>query len=176
MIVIIGIGNAAGRLLGVSYMDSIFLGGILAISSTVIIAKILVDLGEINKEYAQIILGILIVEDIGAVILLTIFGGIALLGSSSFIHEVLIVLLKIVLFFVIALVIGLKIIPKIINRIGEIYSHEILLITALGLCFALAAFSNYLGFSVALGAFLMGAIILSRNQDIEGKSRRAWHQ
>lgn len=159
MIVIIGIGNTAGRSLGLSYIDSIFLGGMLAISSTAIIAKILVDLGEVNKEYAQIILGILIVEDIGAVILLTIFGSIAMFNSSPFIHEVLIVILKIVLFFLVALVIGLKFIPKIINRMGGKYSHEILLITVLGLCFGLAAFSNYLGFSVALGAFIMGAII-----------------
>lgn len=159
MILITGIGNATGRSFGLSYMDSIFLGGILAISSTAIIAKILVDRGQINKEYAQIILGILIVEDIGAVILLTIFGSVVMFGSSSFIHEVLITILKIMVFFVIALVIGLKIIPKTIDRIGEKYSHEILLITVLGLCFGLAAFSNYLGFSAALGAFIMGAII-----------------
>ncbi len=159
MLLIIGIGNAAGRLLGLSYMDSIFLGGILAISSTAIIAKILIDLGEINKEYAQIILGILIVEDIGAVILLTFFGSIATVEYSSFPHEILLAIFKIVSFFVIALVLGLKLIPKVINRIGEQYGHELLLITALGLCFALAAFSNYLGFSVALGAFIMGAII-----------------
>jgi CPA2 family monovalent cation:H+ antiporter-2 len=159
MLLIIGIGNAAGRILGLSSVDSIFLGGILAISSTAIIAKLLVDLGEINKEYAQIIMGILIVEDIGAVILLTVFGGIAMLEGSSFMHEVLITILKIVLFFVITLVIGLKFIPESINRIGARYSHEILLITVLGLCFALAAFSDYLGFSVALGAFIMGAII-----------------
>jgi CPA2 family monovalent cation:H+ antiporter-2 len=159
MLLIIGTGNAAGRILGLSSIDSIFLGGILAISSTAIIAKILVDFGEINKEYAQIIMGILIVEDIGAVILLAVFGGIAMLEGSSFIHEVLITILKIVLFFVIALVIGLKIIPESVNRIGARYSHEILLITVLGLCFALAAFSDYLGFSVAMGAFIMGAII-----------------
>jgi len=123
MILIKGIGNAAGRLLGLSYMDSIFLGGMLAISSTAIIAKILVDLGQINKEHAQIILGILIVEDIGAVILLTVFGSIAVFGTTSFsfVHEVLITILKIILFFVIALVIGLNFIPKSINRIGVRY-------------------------------------------------------
>jgi|GEM_PF-296706 len=159
MILILGIGNAAGRVLGLSSLDSIFLGGILAISSTAIIAKILVDRGEINEEYAQIILGILIVEDIGAVILLTVFGGITMLGGPYFVDVVLITILKIVLFFVIALVIGLKFIPQGINRIGFRYGHEILLITVLGLCFALAAFSDYLGFSVALGAFIMGAII-----------------
>ena len=159
MILIIGIGYAVGRVLGLSYLDSIFLGGILAISSTAIIAKILLDLGEISKDYAQIILGILIVEDIGAVILLTVFGGVAMLEGPYFIYEVLITILKIVLFFVIALVIGLKFIPNGINRIGAKYSHEIVLITVLGLCFALAAFSDYLGFSGALGAFIMGAII-----------------
>lgn len=159
MIVIMSIGNAAGRLLGLSHLESIYLGGILAISSTAIIAKILVDLKQLNKEYAQIILGILIVEDIGAVILLTVFGSIAMLGDSSFMHAVIGVILKIVLFFVIALVIGLKVIPHLINKIGDAYSHEILLIIALGLCFGLAAFSSYLGFSAALGAFIMGAII-----------------
>ena len=159
MTVIMIIGNAAGRLLGLSHLESIYLGGILAISSTAVIAKIFVDFKQLNKEYAQIILGILIVEDIGAVILLTVFGSIAMLGESAIMHAVIGVILKIVLFFVIALVIGLKVIPHLINRIGDTYGHEILLIIALGLCFGLATFSSYLRFSAALGAFIMGAII-----------------
>lgn len=159
VLLIIGLGNAAGRVLGLPYVESIFLGGILAISSTAVITKVLSDLGYMRKDFAQIILGILIIEGVAAVVLLTIFGSIAMVSFSSLIYDSFLTVFKIILFFVIALVFGLRFIPRSLNQIGSKYSRETLLITSLALCFALAAFSDYLGFSVALGAFIMGAII-----------------
>jgi len=163
ILLIIGIGNASGRLLGLSYVDSIFLGGILAISSTTVIAKLLTDRKQLNREFAQIILGILIIEDIAAIILLTVFGGVAAISLNTLLLDILIKVIEIILFFIVSLVIGLKVVPFIINTIGKQYSHEILLITALGMCFSLSAYSRNLGFSEALGAFLMGAIISETN-------------
>lgn len=167
ILLIIGIGNASGRLLGLSYVDSIFLGGILSISSTAVIAKLLADRNQIRREFAQIILGILIIEDIAAIILLTVFGGVAALSLNALFLDIVIKLFEIILFFIVTLVIGLKVVPRIINTVGKQYSIEILLITALGMCFSLSAYSRYLGFSEALGAFLMGAIVSETNFRME---------
>lgn len=158
MVLILAMGNATGRFLGYSYAESIFLGGILAISSTAVILKILIEKKALNKEYSQIILGILIIEDIGAVVLLTLFGGIGM-AEGGLLANILSIIFKILLFFTISLIFGLKFIPPFINWVKETSTQEVLLLTSLGLCFAMAAFSNYLGFSVALGAFMMGAIV-----------------
>jgi CPA2 family monovalent cation:H+ antiporter-2 len=173
IILMIGIGNAVGRLLGWSYTDSIFLGGVLAVSSTAITIKVLTDLRHLRKSYAQLVLGILIVEDIAAVVLLTIFGSISMLTIFS-IQNLLVILFKILLFFIITLTLGLTAIPRGMDWIKEnVASQEVLMLTALGLCFALAIFSDYLGFSVALGAFMMGSIISESkyNREIERSTR-----
>ncbi len=163
LILMIGIGNAAGRILGWSYTESLFLGGVLAISSTAIILKILADMRAIKKEYAHIILGILIIEDVGAIVLLTLFGSLGM-AQGNLLESILTILTKIFIFFIVTLVFGLRFIPRLIMRVGKTSTPEVLLLTSLGLCFALAAFSAYLGFSVALGAYMMGSIISeSRN-------------
>ncbi len=163
MILMIGIGNATGRILGWSYTESLFLGGVIAISSTAIILKILADMRTIKKEYANIILGVLIIEDVGAIVLLTLFGSLGM-AQGTLLENILTILTKIFIFFTVTLVFGLRFIPRLIMRVGETSTPEVLLLTSLGLCFALASFSGYLGFSVALGAYMMGTIISeSRN-------------
>lgn len=158
ILLILGLGNAVGRMLGWSYTESIFLGGILAFSSTAVIAKVLTDMKALRKEHARLILGILIIEDVGAVVLLTMLGSVSMLGASLLV-DVFVILLKILIFFTVTLVFGLRFVPRFINRVKETSTQEVLLLTSLGLCFSLAAFSDYLGFSVALGALMMGAII-----------------
>jgi len=154
----LAVGNTLGKMLGWSYLESIFLGGVLAFSSTAVILKILMDTGALRKEYALLILGILIVEDVGAVVLLTILGSLSMVGMDL-LWDTLMILFRIVVFFSISLAFGLKFIPPFINAVKKTSTKEVLLLTSLGLCFALSAFSDYLGFSVALGAFMMGAII-----------------
>jgi CPA2 family monovalent cation:H+ antiporter-2 len=167
MLFMLGLGNTIGKSLGWSYTDSIFLGGILAISSTAIIAKMLRDMRSFNEEYAQIILGILIVQDIGAVILLTFFGGVATLSTFN-LQNVLLTVFNIFLFFLITLPIGIRFVPRIVDWIRvKIGSNEILLLTSLGFCFALAIFSSSRGFSVALGAFMAGVILAESSYDYE---------
>tara|TARA_B100001964_G_scaffold245666_1_gene334532 strand:- start:4201 stop:6240 length:2040 start_codon:yes stop_codon:yes gene_type:complete len=155
----LGIGNTIGKILGWSSTDSLFLGGILAISSTAIIAKFLKDMKSLNTEYAPIIIGILIVQDIAAIILLTFFGGVASLTTFN-LENVILTIFNIFLFFLITLPIGIRFMPKIISWIKlRIGSNEILLLTSLGFCFSLAIFSNNRGFSLALGAFMAGVIL-----------------
>jgi CPA2 family monovalent cation:H+ antiporter-2 len=158
ILLIIGLGNAVGRMIGWSYTESIFLGGILAFSSTAVIVKVLTDMKALKKEFTPLILGILIIEDVGAVALLTILGSVSMLGTHLLL-DIFMILLKISLFFTVTLVFGLRFVPPFINRVKETSTREVLLLTSLGLCFALATFSGYLGFSVALGALMMGSII-----------------
>ena len=158
ILLIIGLGNAVGRMIGWSYTESLFLGGILAFSSTAVIAKILTDRKALHRKHARLILGILIIEDVGAVALLTLLGSVSMVGTQLLL-SISIILLKILVFFIVTLVFGLRYVPLLINKVKKTGSQEVLLLTSLGLCFAFAAFSEYLGFSVALGALMMGAMI-----------------
>ncbi|MEE8403693.1 MAG: cation:proton antiporter [Candidatus Hydrothermarchaeaceae archaeon] len=155
---ILAIGNTLGRMLGWSYIQSIFLGGVLAFSSTAVILKILMERKALRKEYSLLIFGILLIEDVGAIVMLTILGSFSMVGANILL-DALMIIFKISVFFSVTLVFGLKFIPPFINEVRKASTREVLLLTSLGLCFALSAFSDYLGFSVALGAFMMGAII-----------------
>ncbi len=159
MLAMLLLGNSLGGLLGWSSTDSIFLGAILSVSSTAIIGKVLADMRLIERPHAQIILGILVVEDIGAIVLLTVVSSISLLGLPP-LSSILIALLRVSLFFVTALIFGLKVFPRGMDWVREnVDSQEVLTLGALALCFAFAIFSYSLGFSVALGAFVMGAML-----------------
>jgi CPA2 family monovalent cation:H+ antiporter-2 len=158
ILMFLAIGNTVGEMLGWSHLESIFLGSVLAFSSTAVILKFLMDRGGLRKEYSLLILGILLVEDVGAIALIAILGSVSVVGVDLLLDTTTVVF-RILVFFSIALAFGLKFIPPFINRVRKTGSDEMLLLTSLGLCFALAAFSDYLGFSVALGAFMMGAII-----------------
>lgn len=158
ILMFLAIGNTVGKMLGWSHLESIFLGSVLAFSSTAVILKFLMDRGGLRKEYSLLILGILLIEDVGAIALIAILGSFSVVGADLLLDATTVVF-RILVFFSIALAFGLKFIPPFINRVRKTGSDETLLLTSLGLCFALAAFSDYLGFSVALGAFMMGAII-----------------
>ncbi len=156
---LLGVGQTLGIALGFNAIDAAFLGAALAVSSTAIVVKLLTDRALLHREYAPIMLGILVVEDVAAVVLLTLFSGISLLTPLS-IQAALEVVAKILLFFFIAYVLGVKIVPTLLEVV-ERWSGtgEVLLITALALCFSFAVFAQMLGFSLALGAFVMGAIV-----------------
>jgi CPA2 family monovalent cation:H+ antiporter-2 len=158
MFIMLAMGHTLGTILGWSYTQSIFLGSVLAISSTAVILKILTDMRALKKEHSTLILGILIIEDVGAVVLLTILGSLSMVGIDV-LRDIILILFRISIFFAVTLVFGLKFVPPFINTVKETSPKEVLLLTSLGLCFALSSFSEYLGFSVALGAFMMGAII-----------------
>jgi CPA2 family monovalent cation:H+ antiporter-2 len=144
--------------LGLNFMDSLFIAAALSISSTAIIVKILEDMGRIKKESSILVLGVLIVEDVIAVILISSLQSIALVGSVSW-DSILVVVLVAAGLIVGTFTIGTRIIPRLIDRIAESEHREILLLSVLGVCFGYALLANVVGLSVAIGAFLAGVLV-----------------
>lgn len=152
------LGYGLGQLFGWSMLDSIFLGAAMHISSSAIIIKILRDMGRLNLLSSNIIVGILVVEDFVAITLIAVLSGIATTGAASF-ADIGSLVLRLIIFAAASLSFGALLVPRIIEFTHRLNSKEALLITSMGLCFIMALFSKYLGLSVAVGAFLMGALI-----------------
>ncbi|KFM15358.1 Glutathione-regulated potassium-efflux system protein KefB [Marine Group I thaumarchaeote SCGC AAA799-O18] len=144
--------------LGLNFMDSLFIAAALSISSTAIIIKILEDAGKIKKESSILVLGVLIVEDVIAVILIASLESIALVGTVS-IEAVVLVALVATGLIVGTFTIGRKVIPPLIDRVASAENREILLLSVLGVCFGYALLANVVGLSVAIGAFLAGVLV-----------------
>jgi CPA2 family monovalent cation:H+ antiporter-2 len=151
-------GFEIGRAFGWKTMDCVYLGGIVMISSTTIIAKTLADLGKNKEPFAQAIYGILIVEDIIAVVLVASLSAVTEAGGFDW-ASALGLLFRLSEFVVVAVVLGLLVVPWLLRFVGRFRGEETLLVTVLGLCFGLALLASKLGFSVALGAFIMGALM-----------------
>ncbi|HTJ00487.1 MAG TPA: cation:proton antiporter [Dongiaceae bacterium] len=158
ILLMVWIGYEIGRGFGWGTMDSIFLGAILSISSTTIIIKALGELGKTKEPFAQLIFGILIIEDILGIAMIALLSGIAVSGGLQ-LREVGVTLGKLAVFLVATLVVGLIFVPRLLRYVARFKSNEMLLITVLGLCFGVSLLAVKLGYSVALGAFLIGAII-----------------
>jgi len=148
----------AATLFGLNSMDALFISAALSISSTAIIVKIFEDMGRIKKESSILVLGILIVEDVIAVILISSLQSIALVGSVS-IESILVVVLVATGLIVGSLTIGTRIIPPLIDKVAASEHREILLLSVLGVCFGYALLANIVGLSVAIGAFLAGVLV-----------------
>ncbi|MCW2268975.1 Inner membrane protein YbaL [compost metagenome] len=163
IVLMIWIGFEIGRWFGWSTMDSLFLGAILAISSTTIIVKALNDLKMKNERFAQLIFGVLIVEDILGIGIIALLSGIAVSGSVSS-GEVFSTVGKLSLFMIVALVVGILLVPRLLAYVARFESNEMLLITVLGLCFGFCLLVVKLEYSMVLGAFLIGAIMAESRQ------------
>ncbi|CAI8961862.1 MULTISPECIES: cation:proton antiporter [Pseudomonas] len=163
IVLMIWIGFEIGRWFGWSTMDSLFLGAILAISSTTIIVKALNDLKMKNERFAQLIFGVLIVEDILGIGIIALLSGIAVSGTVSS-GEVFSTVGKLSLFMIVALVIGILLVPRLLAYVARFESNEMLLITVLGLCFGFCLLVVKLEYSMVLGAFLIGAIMAESRQ------------
>jgi CPA2 family monovalent cation:H+ antiporter-2 len=158
IVLMVWVGYEIGRLFGWGTMDSIFLGAMLSISSTTIIIKALADLGKVKERFAQLIFGILIIEDILAIVMLALLSGIAMTGTLTA-ASVGITVGKLAIYFTAAVVVGLITVPRLLGYVARFKSNEMLLITVLGLCFGFSLLAAKLGYSVALGAFIIGAVI-----------------
>ena len=145
-------------MMGLGFMDSLFLGAALSISSTAIIVKVLEETGKIKKESSILVLGILIVEDVIAVILIASLESIALVGNVS-IEGVIAVVAVAAILIVGTFTVGIRIVPKLVDKVASAQNREILLLSVLGVCFGYALLSNIVGLSVAIGAFLAGVLI-----------------
>lgn len=163
IVLMIWIGYEIGRFFDWSTMDSLFLGAILAISSTTIIVKALNDLKMKNQRFAQLIFGVLIVEDILGIGIIALLSSIAVSGTVSS-GEVFSTVGKLSLFMIVALVVGILLVPRLLAYVARFESNEMLLITVLGLCFGFCLLVVKLEYSMVLGAFLIGAIMAESRQ------------
>ena len=152
------VGMFTGGLFGWSKMDCIYLGGMLAMSSTTIIFKAFDDMGLREKRFANLVLSVLIIEDILAIVLMVMLSTMAVskeVESSQMIASI----LKLVFFIVLWFVTGIYFVPLFLRKLKPLMSNETMLITALALCFGMVVFASAVGFSSAFGAFVMGSIL-----------------
>lgn len=152
------LGVIVGKLFGWGRMDCIFLGGMLAMSSTTIIYKAFDDMGLRQQQFAGLVMSVLILEDILAIVMMVMLSAIAS-GSGADGGQMLTSVLKIIFFLVLWFVVGIFAIPQFLRSNRKLINNEVLLIVALGLCCAMAVFSSKVGFSSAFGAFVMGSIL-----------------
>lgn len=152
------LGYQTGLLLGWSSTESFFLGSALSISSSAVLAKLLRDSGQLSSRRGQLIVGILVIEDFAAVILLSVLTGVAETGTSSA-GDVGALAGKLALFAVGALVLGTLLVPRIVSVIERFQSAEMLLLASLAGCFGLALLGEKFGLSAAAGAFLLGTVV-----------------
>ncbi len=157
------LGYEIGLLFGWSKVNAIFLGAILAMSSTTIIIKALNELGLTKERFAGLIFGILIVEDILGIVILALISGFAATGSLAP-KEIGITVVQLSAFLGVVLVAGLILVPRLLDYVARFKSNEMLLLTVIGLCFGISLLALKMGYSVALGAFLIGAVIAEARQ------------
>ncbi len=151
-------GFIVGHILGFSNINSLFLGGMLSMSSTTIIIKAFNDLGIQHKKFASLVFAVLIVEDLFAVLMMVILSSIAINNSVEG-GDMLFSIMKLAFFLVMWFLVGVFILPTLFNATRQFLNSETLLIISMGLCLGMAVFSVYCGFSLALGAFVMGSIL-----------------
>jgi len=152
------IGFMVGHLLGWSTMNSVFLGGMLSMSSTTIIIKAFDDLGLRSQRFTGIVFGTLVVEDLIAILMMVILSTMAV--SKEFVgEELLMSVLKVAFFLILWFLVGIFILPFFLKKAKRLMNNETLLIVSLGLCLAMVVLATRTGFSAALGAFIMGSIL-----------------
>lgn len=161
LIIVLGMmatGFAIGKLLGFTMINSLFLGGMLSMSSTTIIIKAFTDMNLRQKKFASMVFAVLIVEDLFAVVMMVVLSSIAINKTVEG-SEMLLSISKLVFFLVIWFLVGVYILPTLLNRTRRFLNNETLLVVSMGLCLSMAVFSVMCGFSMALGAFVMGSIL-----------------
>ena len=166
LIIVLGmmsLGFVVGRYLGYGLVNSIFLGGMISMSSTTIIIKALTDLNMRQRRFVPMTFAVLIVEDLFAVVMMVILSSIALNNSVKG-EEMVSSILKLSFFLIIWFTVGIFMIPTLFKKFKRYISDEQMLVIAMGLCFFMVLFSINSGFSAALGAFVMGSILAGTNE------------
>ena len=153
------VGYGVGQLLGWSHMDSIFLGGMLSMSSTAIIIKAFDDLQLRGKSFTEVVFGVLIVEDIAGIAMMVILSTIAVATSGISTAELALSVGRLVFFLVLWFVAGMYLIPTFFKKAQSLMTDETLVVVSIGLCLGMVFLATHLGFSSALGAFIMGSLI-----------------
>lgn len=153
----LGIGYTSGMLLGFGTMNSICLGGMLAMSSTTIIIKVFDEL-KIKEKYTELVFGTLVIQDIVGIFMMVILSTISARQNISGV-EIMGSLLLMVLYLIIWLVFGIYLLPTFFNKTIKLMNDEMLLVVSIGICFGMVLLADNLGFSTALGAFLAGSLL-----------------
>lgn len=154
----LGIGYLCGKALGWSSMDSLFLGGILSISSTTIIVRAFEELGLKGRNFVSLVFGVLVVEDLIAILLLVLLSSVAATQSLAG-SELIFTSLRLGFFMVLWFLLGIYLLPVLLKKLKTFLSDETTLIVSLGLCLMMVIVATSVGFSPALGAFVMGSIL-----------------
>ncbi len=155
----IGVGALLGLIMGWGVMESIFLGGMLSMSSTAIIVKAFEDMNLKNQPFASLTTVVLIIQDIVAVVMMVLISTVAASKNSAPGKEMLMSIVKLVFFLILWFVVGIYLIPTLLRKFKDYINDENLLIISIGLCFAMVIIANTVGFSSALGAFVIGSIL-----------------
>jgi CPA2 family monovalent cation:H+ antiporter-2 len=160
VLLLIGAGTFFGRLLGWPAGQSLFFGGVISISSTMVILKSLMGRGEVGANHGRLLLGMLVVQDLAAVVLILLLPKVAggALDAAAW-KELALVTVKAALFIAVTLALGARFVPRLMGRIGLLRSNELFLLTAVFLALGSAATSAWLGLSPALGAFMAGLLL-----------------
>ena len=152
------LGFTVGSSFGWSKMDALFLGGMISMSSTTIIYKAFEDLGIAKKQFAGLVMSILILEDILAVVLMVVLSTVAVSNNFEGM-ELVASVAKLVFFLILWIIVGIFLIPLLLRWAKKLMNDETLLVVALGLCFGMVVLAAKTGFSAAFGAFIMGSIL-----------------
>ena len=163
-------GIVAGMLLGYDMVQCICLGAIISGSSTAVVMAVLKSQKELDADHKESLVLVLIMEDIGQVIILSMITPIMASNDPSVdVNSLIVMIVSIIVFMVASIVVGLKLIPRAINWVSDNVSDEILTVFSVGLAFGMALLSIYIGLSMAIGAFLMGMMMKSKeiNHKIE---------
>lgn len=159
------IGAGIGSLLGWGKMDCIFLGGMLSMSSTMIILKAYEEYGLKQEKFAQLVLGTLVIEDIAGIFMMIILSTISVSQSVSGLavfQELGILFIELAIW----LLLGIYLIPSLLKKIRQLANDEMMLVVSVGICMGMVVIANLIGFSSALGAFMAGSILAGTVQSV----------
>lgn len=164
LLLVIACGTGLGMALGWSWISSVFFGGVVSVSSTMVILKNLLDRGEVEASHGRLLLSMLIVQDLAVVLLILLLPRLAQSGGLVP-SELLIVIIKTVLFIAVTLWLGDRVIPRLMAHVEELGSPELFILTAVALALGTASISGLLGLSPALGAFMAGLMLTETEFD-----------
>lgn len=169
MLMMFLLGTVAGLLLGWTLIESVFLGTMLMISSTIIIIKVLSETGQMDTLHGRLLVGRLIVEDMGAIVVITALSSFVS-GEASLLSRILPVVLG-VIFLIIIIMAGRRIFPRIIESVSRAHSKELFLLAIFGICIGVSVISQAFGLSLALGAFMAGIILAESDHHLDIESQ-----
>ena len=159
-------GAIAGSMLGFSMVQCICLGAIISGSSTAVVMAVLKSQNRLDKEHIEMLVLITIMEDIGQVIILSMISPL-ISGTGMDVNQIIVMFISIIVFMMVSLLVGLRLIPRMINWVSDNVSDEILTVFSVGLAFTMALLSIFIGLSMAIGAFLMGMMIAASRKSKE---------